>query len=156
MEMSKEKMIDKTKILFIISTIIVATALAVYPNISIYKQDDIITKIDKLNENRTQQYTTLLNLSIENQRLGLINQNLTLQNQELIKQNQEYIKNITTTNLNLTKHNKAVLDETNILVGFLNDNFGNGSGYIQKEDIQHNQTNEIYQILKHLNITHPK
>ena len=53
MEMNKEKMIDKTKILFIISIIIVASALAIYPNLSIYKQDDIITKIDKLNENRT-------------------------------------------------------------------------------------------------------
>ena len=135
--------IDKTKLIFIVGIIIVAAALALYPNISIYKQDDIITKIDSLNANRTEQFVALSNAQ-------LLNQNLTLENQKLIKDNQELIKNITGTNLNLTKHNKAVLDETNRLTKFLSDNFGSESGYIEKENIQHNQTNQTLHMLKNI------
>ena len=135
--------IDKTKLLFISGIIIVAAALALYPNISIYKQDDIITKIDSLNANRTEQFVALSNAQ-------LLNQNLTLENQKLIKDNQELIKNITGTNLNLTRHNKAVLDETNELTKFLSDNFGNESGYIEKENLQYNQTNQTFHILKNM------
>ena len=135
--------IDKTKILFISGIIIVAAALALYPNISLYKQDDIITKIDSLNANRTEQFVALSKLQLENQ-------NITLENQRLIKENQDYIKNITTTNLNLTRHNKAVLDETNVLTKFLSDNFGSQSGYIEKENLQYNQTNQTFHILKNM------
>ena len=156
--------LDKTKLIFIVGMIILAGALAIYPNLSLYKQDDIITKIDSLNANRTQQFVRLSELQ-------LVNQNITLENQQLIKANQELIKNVTGTNLNLTKHNKAVLDETNRLTKFLSDNFGSESGYIEKENLQYNQTNQTFHILKnmideikaheqaeinsrHLNITH--
>lgn len=76
---------DKTKIAFFISVIIIAVALAWYPNISILNQQKLQTGQDQI----------LKQL---------------LENQQLIKINQETIKNITGTNLKNTFINKENIE----------------------------------------------
>ena len=60
----------------------------------------------------------------------IVLQNLTIKNQELIKMNQELIKNITGSNLNLTVHNRQMLDDTNEDVNKLMELFNQTSGKI--------------------------
>lgn len=106
---------DKTKFVFIIGVIIIAVALAWYPNISILNQQKLQTGQDQI----------LKQL---------------LENQQLIKINQETIKNITGTNLKNTFINKenieAIHRDTVELIKTLNYSLG---AHEQQDNIRFSQ-----------------